>query len=35
MKKLLLALAVLAALTGGYALTMPQAVACEGTNNPS
>jgi hypothetical protein len=32
MKKLLLALAVIAAVTGSYALTMPQAVAC---NTPS
>ena len=32
MKKLLLALAVIAALTGGYAVAMPQAVAC---NTPS
>ncbi len=32
MKKLLLALAVITAVTGGYALTMAQAVAC---NTPS
>jgi hypothetical protein len=35
MKKVLLALAVIAALTGGYVLTAPQATACEGTPNPS
>jgi hypothetical protein len=35
MKKFLLALAVIAALAGGYAMTVPQAIACDGTSNPS
>ena len=35
MKKILLALAVIAALTGGYVVTAPLAMACDGTTHPS